>query len=1644
MRAIDKQKKPPSSLVSPPTPDSNFLLGNAQGHRGYPIVYCSDGFCELTGYARTEVMQKNCSCRFLYGGDTSELVAQQMEKALEGREEYQAEVHFYRKNAPFKKAKNVLWKKKKIVVIPLVSPAGTAFWCLLDIVPIKNEKGEMVLFLFSFKDISDTYGKAHHSSRKEVSEDSKRRSRKSSSHFHEARKRGRSVLHHLTSHFSRRRRADVNLANNMFDKPSLPEYKVATVQKSRLILLHYSVSKALWDWLILLATFYVAVTVPYNVCFTPYEEVDTSARSTIVSDIAVEMLFILDIILNFRTTFVSQSGQVVYEAHSICLHYATTWFFVDLVAALPFDLLYAFNITVTSLVHLLKTVRLLRLLRLLQKLDRYSQYSAMVLTLLMSMFALLAHWMACVWYIIGRKEMERHHADGWDIGGYRWVGGGRGEIRGKWRVFEGWCDLKHIIPFQCSVVDLLCFLQDLVDKGKAFSTVKVYLAAISACHVGFGDKPAGQHPLVYHFMKGARRKLRVSRPLVPLWELSLVLDALSLHPFEPMEVAEIKFVSLKTALLLALTTAKRVSDLQALSIRPSCLQFARGRTKVCLRPNPAFVPKVVVSGYRCPTVELLAFHPPPFSSAEEKKLNTLCPVRVLHVYLRRTAGFRKDDQLFVSWSTPHKGKPLSHQRLSHWIMEAISLAYGCKGLQPPQGLRAHSTRGMAASWALFRGVSVQDIWWLHELGKRLETPFANSTAGGPSVRSSYIAALYFTLSSLTSVGFGNVCANTDAEKIFSVCTMLIGVACDGSSFTFLISCTCIPCAALMHAVVFGNVTAIIQRMYSRRSLYHTRMKDLKDFIRVHRLPQQLKQRMLEYFQTTWSVNNGIDANELLHDFPDELRADIAMHLNKDILQLPVFEGASRGCLRSLSLHIKTSFCAPGEYLIRQGDALHANYFVCSGSLEVLRDGMVLAILGKVARGVRGKGDLIGSDLPDTEQVIKTNADVKALTYCDLQYISVRALKDVLELYPEYASVFTSDIHHNLTYNLRQGSQDEGLTRFTRSPRLSHNSRSSIEHKLPSIVETKGGGCGPEEPELFGLSPVSLRTRRNLLLPSFSSPVRRTSLGNLLGDELRQFNALRRCRSPNLSRGVRAQSLTPQLTAKREHAVPAATPAAGSSATKVAQGEPGGEQKPTNLLIPTVTCFAPPDLSPRIVDGIEDNARSFHFNVEHSGPKAGAPGGTPGSREANATLLLETEEVKHSISQLNLKVNIMGVVTMHGSGRGLHMGTLNQEVSQLSKDLHHMMLLLQLQMTAHHHSPALSSHPHAVQTPPNPASGLPSSLSYGPLSGIHLHCEAGSVENISRLVHPPPHIVQRGFNGATGTLSEGLHQPQSPSPGAANIFHTHPLDSVEARPSHRQAVAPGPPAPWTHPSMDPSHGDSSLLGICPVFQCGNPGPASHPGHGDSESRPLSTSPMAISQSQPSLFLQHEGGGGGSGEYSCQLSSAPTSTSSLLTPLPSSYHHHQHHQQQLLPQPPDAQPCAADMHRELPALAPPDPHRGRTLALQASGRLHRYNSHPSTAHSSTSSIPASPPTFLGKLAVGSPGAEPRGLNPLDVLDGPTLLDDPGGVGHTSLESLLGGGGGSMESRENSESASSRRSSADVQTQSTEQSWSLDLTD
>ena len=70
----------------------------------------------------------------------------------------------------------------------------------------------------------------------------------------------------------------------------------------------------------------------------------------------------------------------------------------------------------------------------------------------------------------------------------------------------------------------------------------------------------------------------------------------------------------------------------------------------------------------------------------------------------------------------------------------------------------------------------------------------------------------------------------------------------------------------MHAVIFGNVTAIIQRLYSGMAHYHATMRKVREFIRFYQIPSPLRQRLEDYAQYDYSYTNGIDMNEVIHEF----------------------------------------------------------------------------------------------------------------------------------------------------------------------------------------------------------------------------------------------------------------------------------------------------------------------------------------------------------------------------------------------------------------------------------------------------------------------------------------------------------------------------------------------------------------------------------------------------------------------------------------------------------------------------------------------------------------------------------------------------------------------------------------------------------
>lgn len=71
-----------------------------------------------------------------------------------------------------------------------------------------------------------------------------------------------------------------------------------------------------------------------------------------------------------------------------------------------------------------------------------------------------------------------------------------------------------------------------------------------------------------------------------------------------------------------------------------------------------------------------------------------------------------------------------------------------------------------------------------------------------------------------------------------------------------------------------------------------------------------------------------------------------MHLYKGLLELNSFSQAPRGCLRMLSLQVRTVYMGPGEVLLAQNDVINAIYYIANGSMEVLQGESVAAILGK--------------------------------------------------------------------------------------------------------------------------------------------------------------------------------------------------------------------------------------------------------------------------------------------------------------------------------------------------------------------------------------------------------------------------------------------------------------------------------------------------------------------------------------------------------------------------------------------------------------------------------------------------------------------------------------------------------------------------
>lgn len=187
----------------------------------------------------------------------------------------------------------------------------------------------------------------------------------------------------------------------------------------RFMLHHRSMRRCIWDVLMTLLLLYLALVLPFRYAFLqdkdtndPLEEVDRY----------LDWIFILDIFLNFRTTFSTDDGVDVVRPCLVARHYLRTWFVIDLVSSVPYDQI-ADNLPGLQPLRLLKVgkiTRVFKVLRVTRALRIGSAFQSSLEMLAMSVFFratvsmaivflwtfVFCHWVACFMVVSGDGYLE--------------------------------------------------------------------------------------------------------------------------------------------------------------------------------------------------------------------------------------------------------------------------------------------------------------------------------------------------------------------------------------------------------------------------------------------------------------------------------------------------------------------------------------------------------------------------------------------------------------------------------------------------------------------------------------------------------------------------------------------------------------------------------------------------------------------------------------------------------------------------------------------------------------------------------------------------------------------------------------------------------------------------------------------------------------------------------------------------------------------------------------------------------------------------------------------------------------------------------------------------------------------------------------
>ena len=239
----------------------------------------------------------------------------------------------------------------------------------------------------------------------------------------------------------------------------------------------------------------------------------------------------------------------------------------------------------------------------------------------------------------------------------------------------------------------------------------------------------------------------------------------------------------------------------------------------------------------------------------------------------------------------------------------------------------------------------------------------------------YLRAFYWTITTLTTIGYGDITPSSKYQIIYTIFVEIIGAG--------------------LYGFIIGNIANLIANIDIARAQHRNKLEKINTFMQYRNIPHSLQKRVDDYYNYLWESRRGYDESSVLKDLPGSLKTSVSIFLNKDMIEkVPLFKGADDALIREIILQLEPVVYTPDDYIVYEGDIGYDMFFISKGSVDVMSGDESIVYATLSAGQFFGEIALLLS--------VPRTATIKAKEYCDVYRLEKEIFDRVIERYPDFA------------------------------------------------------------------------------------------------------------------------------------------------------------------------------------------------------------------------------------------------------------------------------------------------------------------------------------------------------------------------------------------------------------------------------------------------------------------------------------------------------------------------------------------------------------------------------------------------------------------------------------------------------------------